>query len=101
MVIFDIRRRLQRVLYVEEAWKVDVGPRQLGHDIGCRRTKPVTSPTEARAGEALLLHNHVWHRSSANATSAPRRAFTVCYMDARTRCLRRKRAPRSFVEVFP
>ena len=55
----------------------------------------------ARAGEAILLHNHVWHRSGRNATAAPRRAFTVCYMDARTRCLRTKRAPRSFVRVFP
>jgi phytanoyl-CoA hydroxylase len=54
----------------------------------------------ARAGEALLLHNHLWHRSGVNTTGAPRRAFTVCYMDAGTRCLRRKRAPRSFVRVF-
>jgi hypothetical protein len=57
-------------------------------------------PLPARAGEALLIHNHLWHRSGVNATSAPRRAFTVCYMNAETRCLRRKRAPRSFVRVF-
>ncbi len=54
----------------------------------------------ARAGEALLIHNHLWHRSGVNGTALPRRAFTVCYMAAETRCLRRKRAPRSFVRVF-
>jgi phytanoyl-CoA hydroxylase len=54
----------------------------------------------ARAGEVLLIHNHVWHRSGRNATGRPRRAFTVAYMDARTRCVRKKRAPRSFVPVF-
>jgi len=54
----------------------------------------------ARAGEAMLIHNHLWHRSGVNGTPAPRRAFTVCYMAAETRCLRRKRAPRSFVRVF-
>jgi hypothetical protein len=57
-------------------------------------------PVPARAGEALLLHNHVWHRSGVNTTNVPRRAFTVCYMAAETRCLRRKRAPRAFVRVF-
>jgi hypothetical protein len=57
-------------------------------------------PLPARAGEALLIHNKLWHRSGVNETGAPRRAFTVCYMDAETRCLRRKRAPRSFLRVF-
>ncbi len=57
-------------------------------------------PVPARAGEALILHNHLWHRSGVNTTGAPRRAFTVCYMSAETRCLRRKRAPRAFVRVF-
>ncbi len=54
----------------------------------------------ARAGEVLLIHNHLWHRSGANRSGRPRRAFTVCYMSAETKCLRRKRAPRSFVRVF-
>jgi ectoine hydroxylase-related dioxygenase (phytanoyl-CoA dioxygenase family) len=57
-------------------------------------------PIPARAGEAVLLHNHLWHRSGRNVTGAPRRALTVCYMDAETRCLRRKRAPRTFFRVF-
>ena len=58
----------------------------------------VTLP--ARAGEVVLLHNHVWHRSLVNRTGKPRRAFSVCYMSAATRCLRRKRAPREFFRVF-
>jgi phytanoyl-CoA hydroxylase len=57
-------------------------------------------PVPARAGEVLLIHNHVWHASAANTSGRPRRAFTVCYLDAATRCLRRKRAPREFVRVF-
>jgi phytanoyl-CoA hydroxylase len=57
-------------------------------------------PLPARAGEAWLLHNHLWHRSGVNRTGAPRRALTICYMSAETRCLRQKRAPRTFVRVF-
>ena len=53
-----------------------------------------------QAGDVLLIHNHVWHRSAANLTPAPRRGFTVCYMSAETRCTRKKRAPRRFVDVF-
>jgi phytanoyl-CoA hydroxylase len=48
----------------------------------------------------LLIHNHLWHRSGRNTTGLPRRAFTVAYMDARTRCVRKKRAARSFMAVF-
>ena len=54
----------------------------------------------AKAGEVLLLHNYLWHRSGINTTAAPRRAFTVCYMSAATKCLRKKREPRSFTRVF-
>lgn len=54
----------------------------------------------ALAGEALLIHNHLWHRSGMNRTRLPRRAFSVAYMPASTRCIRRRRAPRSFVRVF-
>ncbi len=53
-----------------------------------------------RAGEVVLLHNHLWHRSGVNVTGNPRRAFTVCYMDAATRCKRKKKAPRVFTRVF-
>jgi hypothetical protein len=54
----------------------------------------------ALAGEVLLIHNYLWHRSGVNSTGRTRRAFTVAYMPASTRCLRRKRAPRAFVRVF-
>ena len=57
-------------------------------------------PLPARAGEVILLHNHVWHRSLVNRTGKPRRAFSVCYMSAETKCTRKKRAPREFVRVF-
>lgn len=52
------------------------------------------------AGEVLLLHNHVWHRSRRSTAGHARRALSVCYMDAATTCRRRKRAPRTFVRVF-
>ncbi len=39
---------------------------------------------ELAAGEVVLLHNWLLHRSDTNATDIPRRAFSVCYMDART-----------------
>ncbi|RYG63542.1 phytanoyl-CoA dioxygenase [bacterium] len=55
---------------------------------------------EAKAGDVLLLHNLLWHRSGVNTTGRPRRAFSVCYMSAETRCLRKKRAPRAFTRVF-
>lgn len=61
--------------------------------------KSVFLPVEA--GEVILVHNHAWHRSSRSKTGLPRRALTVCYLDARTECRRKKRAPRSFFKVFP
>ena len=39
---------------------------------------------ELEAGEAVLLHNWLLHASDVNNTDIPRRAFSVCYMDART-----------------
>ncbi len=42
---------------------------------------------EAEAGEAILLHNWLLHGSGVNAIDIPRRAFSVCYMDGRTRRL--------------
>lgn len=57
-------------------------------------------PMSARAGDVMLIHNHVWHRSGKNTTEHPRRAFSVCYMSASTRCMRKKRAPRVFPPAF-
>jgi ectoine hydroxylase-related dioxygenase (phytanoyl-CoA dioxygenase family) len=54
----------------------------------------------AAAGEAILLHNLVWHRSGTNGTAQPRRAMSIAYIPANTRCLRKKRAPRTFYSVW-
>lgn len=43
---------------------------------------------DARAGESILLHNYLLHRSGVNTISRPRRAFSVVYMDAATRRLK-------------
>ena len=40
---------------------------------------------EAEAGEAILLHNFLLHRSGPNSTASARRAFSVTYMDSKTR----------------
>lgn len=61
---------------------------------------PRAMPLPARAGECLLIHNHLWHRSGTNRTGKPRRAFTVCLMSESIRCLRKKHAPRTFVPLF-
>lgn len=40
---------------------------------------------ELEPGEAILLHNWLLHSSDKNHSSQSRRAFSVCYMDARTK----------------
>jgi hypothetical protein len=52
------------------------------------------------AGESLLIHNWVWHRSGRNLPGQRRLAFSACYMSAATRCLRQRRAPRQFFKAF-
>ncbi len=47
-----------------------------------KETEPV--PLALAAGEAVLLHNHLPHRSGVNSTDIARRAFSACYMDADT-----------------
>jgi len=54
----------------------------------------------ARAGESILVHNNLWHRSGTNATGRRRSALSVCLMTASSRCLRKKREPRRFVRLF-
>ena len=39
---------------------------------------------EVAAGEAILIHNWLLHRSGVNGTDRPRRAFSVAYMPAAT-----------------
>ncbi len=74
---------------------------QLGGVIPPDRVGTATGiPLAARAGEVVLLHNQVWHRSGRSRSGHRRLGFSVCYMSAQTRCLRKKRAPRKFFEVF-
>jgi hypothetical protein len=54
----------------------------------------------ALAGEVVVLDNRVWHRSGRAESGGRRRAFSACYMSGATRCLRKRRAPRSFFRVF-
>jgi hypothetical protein len=68
--------------------------------VDARDAERLALPLPAVAGEVLLLHNHVWHRSLVNRTGHPRRALSVCYMSAATKCTRKKRAPRQFTRVF-
>lgn len=37
---------------------------------------------ELKAGEVVVLHNYLLHRSGVNRTDRPRRGFSVCYMEA-------------------
>jgi phytanoyl-CoA hydroxylase len=39
---------------------------------------------ELEAGEVVVFHNWLLHRSDVNRTSSSRRGFSVCYMDGRT-----------------
>lgn len=55
----------------------------------------------ARAGESILVHNHVWHRSGRGRPGGRRLGFSVCYMSGRVRCLRKRKAPRDFYKVWP
>lgn len=60
-------------------------------------------------GQAFLCHNFTVHRSGTNTTDAPRRGFSVNYIDARTRVMDPKPAGAgdlgtpgtSFPEVMP
>lgn len=47
---------------------------------------------ELKAGESIVFHNALLHRSGSNSTDDPRRAFTVCFMSGTTRHLKSGRA---------
>jgi len=57
-------------------------------------------PLPACAGEVILVHNHLWHRSRTSQSGRRRSALSVCLMSASARCLRKKRQPRQFVRLF-
>lgn len=54
----------------------------------------------AMRGESILVHNHTWHRTGLNRTSAPRRAVSISLLSGDVRCTRRRRAPRRFKRLF-
>ncbi|MBT5873006.1 MAG: phytanoyl-CoA dioxygenase family protein [Candidatus Latescibacteria bacterium] len=53
---------------------------------------------EMEPGEVVLLHNWTLHKSETNHTDAPRRAFSVCYIDSATK---RRSDGLGFPQVFP
>ena len=74
-----------------------------GHLISPEHEREHCSPeriehVELAAGEAVLLHNFLLHRSDRNATAIPRRAFSVCLMDAATR--HRPRPEHRYPQLF-
>ena len=59
---------------------------------------PLRSALKLEAGEVVLLHPWMLHGSGVNPSNLPRRAFSVCLMDAGTMSLRYKRlASRSII----
>ena len=57
---------------------------------------------EMEMGEVVLLHNWTLHRSEVNTTNRPRRAFSVCYIDAATHQVTTGRLyPKIFPEYVP
>jgi hypothetical protein len=54
----------------------------------------------ARAGDVILLHNLVWHRSGPNRSDRARRALSVSYLHPDTRCTRSRRPPRQFLALW-
>jgi phytanoyl-CoA hydroxylase len=69
-------------------WRIDEADRRLA------------LPVPARAGECLLIHNHVWHRSGRNTTGMPRRAIGISFLSAATTCRRRRSPKRAFRPLF-
>jgi phytanoyl-CoA hydroxylase len=46
------------------------------------------------------VHPMVWHRSGRGLAGQRRRAFSACYLNAETKCVRKKGTPRTFLAVF-
>lgn len=58
------------------------------------------TPLPVKVGEALLIHNYLWHRSGRGREEQHRQAFSACYMSSETRCLRTRKTPRTFPLIF-
>ncbi len=69
-------------------------------ELSCANAQQRSVKLPAKAGDVILLHNHLWHRSGINATASTRRAISISYLSGQTRCLRKRRAPRTFRRVF-
>ncbi len=65
-----------------------------------RQAESLAVPLPAVAGETILVHNLLWHRSRRTRTGKRRLGLSVCFMSGATRCLRKKRAPRQFFPAF-
>jgi hypothetical protein len=68
--------------------------------VAVREAERLAVPLPVEAGEVLLLHNYVWHRSAPGRAGQRRRGFSACYMSADIRCTRKKKAPRDFFPLF-
>jgi len=66
-----------------------LAPEQVREHCPAERVKMI----ELQPGEVVLLHNWLLHASDVNRTDVSRRAFSVCYMDGRTRSNRGQRFP--------
>jgi len=58
--------------------------------------KATPEPLVLKAGEVVLLHNWLLHSSGTNGTDIPRRAFSVCYMNGKTK----SRHGATFTRIF-
>lgn len=65
-----------------------------------REAEAKAVPVPVKAGESVLLHNLVWHRSGKTRTGQRRLGFSACYLSEAVRCVRTKKAARQFFDVY-
>lgn len=68
--------------------------------VSARDAEARAVPLPVVAGEVILLHNALWHRSLRSQTRKRRLGFSVCLMSERVKCTRKRKAPRRFFPVF-
>lgn len=68
--------------------------------VAARGAEAMAVALPVEAGEVVLLHNYVWHRSGPSRTGQRRRGFSACFMSTDIRCTRKKKAPREFFPLF-
>jgi phytanoyl-CoA hydroxylase len=68
--------------------------------VALRQAEDKALALPVKAGEGLLIHNLIWHRSGRGTPGDRRRALSFCYLDAETLCVRTRRAPRRFFTAF-